>query len=279
MATSGSSDWTLTRDSIIKQILDILGVIAEGADPTAEQISTVSRALNQYIKYLQVVHHIKIWKLESATKTFSAASEVTGTDSNIYTCTKSHTSSADNKPVTGDDWTSYWTKKGSTGGVWATSTAYTSTGDFTDSDDVIGIETAFLRKNDNDREIEVIGRKEYARIPNKNDFGDPNVIWFDNKYSPTIFVHPLVEDTDDVVIHYEKILRIEDFDAAGNTPDFPVEWIAPIVWQVAHDVSFIYKQPIAEQREIKRKADEYLASILNSTQEQAEYLRISPRRR
>jgi hypothetical protein len=276
MATSGSSDWTQTRDNIIKQILQKVGVLGETGDPTAAQLVLVSTELNQFIKFLQVNHDVKLWKLDWATKTFSAPSEVTGTDSSVYTCIKSHTSAADNKPVTGDDWTSYWVKKGSTGGVWATSTSYTSTGDFTDATDLIGIEKAYMRKNGDDSIIEVIGNKEYAEIPNKTTFGDPIRIWFDNKLSPTIYVHPLVEDYDDIVVHYQKIMRIEDFDAAGNTPDFPVDWIAPIVWSVAHDVGIVYKLPPSELRTIKSKADEYLGSILNSTREHAEYMRISP---
>jgi hypothetical protein len=279
MATSGSSDWTQTRDNIIQQIGEKVGMIEEGGTPNADQIVLISRELNQFVKWLQVVHQVKLWKLSKATKTFSAPSEVTGTDSNVYTCIRSHTSSADNKPVTGDDWTTYWKLKGSTGGVWATSTAYTSTGDFTDSDDIIGIEKAFIRKNNTDIPVEIIGRHEYHEIPNKVDFGDPNRLWFDNLLTDTIYIHPLVEDTDDVVLHYEKILRIEDFDAAGNTGDFPVHWIAPIVWSVAHDVGITYKLPVSELRDIERKAERYLTGILNvSTKEQAEYIRISPRR-
>ncbi len=55
----------------------------------------------------------------------STASEVTGTDANIYTCTISHTSAASNRPITGADYASYWVAGGSTGGVWASGTAYT----------------------------------------------------------------------------------------------------------------------------------------------------------
>jgi hypothetical protein len=279
MATSGSSNWTQTRDNIIYQVADIVGITEEGSTPNAAQISLISRQLNQFIKWLQAVHHVKIWKHEWAQKIFSAPSEVTGTDSNIYTCIRSHTSSSDNKPITGDNWTTYWKKKGSTGGSWVTSTAYTSSGDFTDSSDLIGITQAYIRKNDTDKEVEVISNFEYASLPNKTDFGDPIRINFDGKLSPTIFVNPQVEDTDEVVLHYEKIMRIEDFDASGNTPDFPVHWIDPVVWKVAHKVGIIYKIPVQELREIKREADELLSSILFSTQEHVTSMRIMPRRR
>lgn len=280
MATSGSSNWTQTRDNMIQQILEKVGAIEIGASPTAEQIVNASTELNQFMKWLQVVHDVKLWKLEWAQKIFSSPSEVTGTDSEVYTCILSHTSSADTKPITGDNWTTYWKKKGSTGGTWVTSTAYTSAGDFTDSSDLIAIENAYIRKNNTDTEVEVIGNNEYASISNKIDFGDPIRIHFDNKLSPTIYVYPQVEDVDDVVLHYQKVMRIEDVDSAADNPDFPVHWIAPIVWNVVHDLGMgTYKLPIGELREIKRKADEYLTGILFSTREHSQVMRISPRRR
>jgi hypothetical protein len=277
--TSGSSDWTLTRDGIIKKVLQIVGVLVEGQEPDANQIVLVSEALNAFVKWLQVVHQVKLWKLEWDYKKFSDPSEVTGTDSNIYTCIKSHTSSSDNKPITGDEWTSYWKLKGTTGGVWATSTTYSSTGDFSDGTDLIGVEKAFIRKNNIDRPVEIISNNGYAEIANKTSFGDPIQLFFDNQLTPTIYLYPQVEDTDDVVLHYQKILRVNDFDVAGNTPDFPVHWINPIAWRVAHDVGIVYKLPSSELRVIENKANEYLIGVLDSTKEHIEYLRIMPSRR
>lgn len=53
-------------------------------------------------------------------------SEVTGTDSNIYTCIRGHTSSLTDKPITGSNWAFYWEKAGLTGGVWAVTTSYSA---------------------------------------------------------------------------------------------------------------------------------------------------------
>jgi hypothetical protein len=51
-------------------------------------------------------------------------SEVTGTDSNIYTCIDNHSSTNDDKPITGANYALKWTQAGSIGGVWEVSTAY-----------------------------------------------------------------------------------------------------------------------------------------------------------
>lgn len=276
MATSGSSDWTQTRDEIIQQILEITNMIGFGATPSATLIAMVSTHLNQYIKHVQTTYQLKLWKLERGTKTFSAASEVTGTDDNVYTCVKSHTSGATNKPVTGANYTTYWTERGDTGGVWADITAYTSLGDFTDSEDIIGIETAFLRRDGSvDNPLTIIGHKEYMEISNKDSSGPPTHIYFDNRISPTIYLYPQIDDTDDV-LHYQKILRIEDFDAAGDTPDFPVHWLLPIVWNVANNVGVIGTIERELQRNINKNAAKYLAEALTSTQESAGDLIIEP---
>jgi hypothetical protein len=275
MATSGSSDWSQTRDDIIQQVLEITNMIGVGATPSASLVSMVSTHLNQYVKHLQATHQVKLWKLEWATKTFSAASEVTATDSTIWTCIRNHTSSSDNEPVTGANHTTYWKLSGSTGGSWADSTAYTSTGDFTDSTDLIGIETAFLRKEGTDRPITIIGHREYMAIADKHTSGSPTDIYYDNRVSPTVYVYPQLDDTSDV-IHYQRILRIEDFDAAGNDPDFPVHWLLPIVWNVASIVGVIGEVSVILQGKIDILARKYMTETLKSAQESAGDLEISP---
>jgi hypothetical protein len=275
---SGDSDWSQTKADIVQQSLELPNIIAVGDSPSSAQDTMVTTVLNQFIKYLQVIHDVKFWKLEWAEHKFSDPDEVTGTDGEVYTCIKSHTSDSTNKPITGDYWTSYWKLRGSTGGVWVDSTSYSSAADFAAASDVIGIQKAFYRKGNTDIPIEVIGHNEYWEIPNKVDFGSPNRIWFDDNTS-NIFVSPQVTDVDDTVIHYQKIVRIEDFDADSDSPDFPVHWIEPVVYQVAYRICFYYNVPERKQREIKRLADETLGSILSSTQEYVEYMRISPNRR
>jgi hypothetical protein len=281
ISLSGNSNWTRTMSKIIKRALQISGAIGEDGEPNANQTAIASDILNGFVKWLQVVHKVKIWKLVWDYKKFSAPSEVTGPDSNIYTCILSHVSSSASKPVTGDDWTSYWILKGTTGGVWADSTAYSSSGDFVDGTDLIGVEEAFLRRKSStgphsDSPIEIIGNSEYASLADKTSFGDPIRLFFNQMLtSPTIFVYPLVEDTDDLVIHYQKMMRIEDFDAAGNTPDFPVHWIDPLTMKLAHRLSIEYKAPISEQRELKKEATELINGVLFGTDNRSQRVRIS----
>lgn len=60
-----------------------------------------------------------------------AADEVLGSDDKNYTCILKHTASDDNKPVTGADYTTYWTQSGSSGSAWVDGTSYSSGEDIT----------------------------------------------------------------------------------------------------------------------------------------------------
>jgi len=64
-----------------------------------------------------------VWPVVTSAGT---TSEVIGTDGLNYVCTMGHTSSANNKPITGTDWHLYWDQQGSSGSTWATATAYTN---------------------------------------------------------------------------------------------------------------------------------------------------------
>ena len=98
MPSSGSGNFDLTRNELLASALRKVGAIAQGESALAEQITEASEALNVLTKNLE---GFRLWKREWWTKTFSAASEVTGTDALIYTCIRSHTSSTADKPITG----------------------------------------------------------------------------------------------------------------------------------------------------------------------------------
>lgn len=50
MTTSNSTDFSVTRDDIIKRALRLIGVIAQGETPTTEQVTEAAMALNGLVK-------------------------------------------------------------------------------------------------------------------------------------------------------------------------------------------------------------------------------------
>lgn len=53
MATSGSTDFSLTRTDIIAEALELIGAIAAGESPSAEDGASVARSLNMMLKTWQ----------------------------------------------------------------------------------------------------------------------------------------------------------------------------------------------------------------------------------
>ena len=51
MATSGSVDFSITRDNIITEALQLVGVIGEGETPSTNQKTDCARSLNMMIKF------------------------------------------------------------------------------------------------------------------------------------------------------------------------------------------------------------------------------------
>lgn len=82
MATSGSVDYTTTRDELIKDALLLIGGIGEGVTPSSIQISDYSRVLNKMLKAWQV-HGLHLWKVrqQSITPVLSDYQYTLGRDS------------------------------------------------------------------------------------------------------------------------------------------------------------------------------------------------------
>lgn len=53
MATSGSIDFELTRDNLITEAMEMIGVLPEGVSPTAAQLSSAATTLNAMLKHWQ----------------------------------------------------------------------------------------------------------------------------------------------------------------------------------------------------------------------------------
>ena len=71
MPTSGSTDWTLNRDQVIKAALRKLAVLPSGGSPSTAQTNDATDALNSIVKTLQA-DGMPVWKITS--KTFTVTS-------------------------------------------------------------------------------------------------------------------------------------------------------------------------------------------------------------
>jgi hypothetical protein len=250
MTTSGSYDFTRTRDQIIYRAFRIATQTED--DPTPNEVVDIAEALESYVKTLQD-RHIHLWTREWVQKTLMASSEVTGTDASVYTCISSHTSASATRPITGANYSSRWYARGSTGGVWATSTAYANIGEFTCDADTLGIEDMFVRHDNNDTPINPLTYEEYLAKPSKHETGLPNEYVFYREITPQVFLCP-IPDATDYVIHYLRWRKLEDFDSGSNNPDMPENWINPLTWALAAEIGPEFGVPIQRQSYLDTKA-------------------------
>lgn len=279
MTTSSSRDFILTRDNIIYQAYRKIDVIGPGDSPSANQITQGGVVLNELVLEWQN-DGIGLWTLTedtikltdgTANVTLDACLEienvlfrkngadtplrrltreewrnitdkttegaptsyyvdfqlaapviyfypvppnttgcVTATDASVVICSHDHTSStADNKPVTGTYYTSYWdvTTDVTTSGAWADETVY---------------------------------------------------------YSD--------------VVKYTKYQRLQDFDATGDNPDFPVRWYQALIWGLAAELAIENGIADAMLDKITMRANRYYERAKGSDSDMGD-LTISPRLR
>lgn len=86
MATSGSTNWSLTRDEIIAGALRKIGVLSSGQTATANQVTDAAVALNALVKAFQA-DGMAVWKLASYsfTTTTSTSSYTIGLSQTLNT--------------------------------------------------------------------------------------------------------------------------------------------------------------------------------------------------
>jgi len=258
MATSGSYDWSLTANGIINEALEDLGVIVPGGTP-ATAITTSSLAVLQRITKNLSAKGMRVWSIDWVQKTFSAASEVTGTDGEIYTCILSHTGAASNRPITGANYSTFWIQKGTSGGTWST-TSYTATGDFEADSNTLNILQAFIREGTQDSQLPIGRMEDYFSIIDKTVDGKPSSLYFEKLRTPHIYLYPQPDHTNyaNYVLHYLRESMLEDFDAVGNDPDFPTIFIDYLVKELRYTLAPKYHKTMQEISFYKTDRDEAL---------------------
>lgn len=185
MTTSGSSDYTETRDQIISDSLQLLGVVGAGETPSSADITFAANILNKMIKGWQA-QGIHLWKETNQIVTIvagQASYDLSPRPLNVISCLYSYGTGLD-------------------------------------------------------RKMKKLGRSEYESLPTKTTSTGPSTAFY---YSPqlstgTLYVWPVptsteVTNSDTFTVTYMK--TIEDFDASGDTPDFPQEWLECLTYNLA----------------------------------------------
>lgn len=263
MSTSGSYDFSVSRDDIIKDAYDEIGVLEEGETPNAEMTTTAARKLNMLVKrWMTQGHHL--WCIQDAalflvlgqtyyslgnaatdanwcdptdmaqTETTVDAAAGAGT---ITLTSVSGIAASDKIGIVLDSGDIQWTTvNGAPAGLVVTLGAVL-TGAAAAGAVVFAYTTRLVRPlrivpdclylrdtNDNDQPVELIAKAEYDLMTAKTQRG--GII--QAAYEPLLTSGRLwtwpTADLATKTLRFSFERPIQDFDLTTDNPDFPVEW-------------------------------------------------------
>lgn len=266
MATSGSIDFTVTRDDIIQEALEQLGVLNEGSSPNANQITTMSRTLNMMLKFWQAEHTnlFAVQKMfvfleknkheynlsssgDHATTNYiktQLSADASTSATSISVNSISGISNGDNIGIQLDDGTMFWT---TVNGAPSGSTITLSSGlsGAASADNYVFAYTTkanrpmkilhanILSVDNNEIPVDVITRTEYTDLPDKTTDGQITQIYYDPQIGTgKLFVWPETDTVTDVLVLWVQ-RTLEDLDTASDNVDYPQEWYLPIALNLA----------------------------------------------
>lgn len=267
MATSNSVSYNRTAEQIIRDALELLGVIGTQESLEGNDYTTCLTTLNLMIKAWQA-QGMHLWteqegvlflnddqvvyQLGGASGADKASSEVIATTLSAdeaaaqTTLSVTDTSSIAVSDIIGvvlDSGTIFWSTVSS-----KTSTAVTIASGITTAassgQPVYAYTTAIgrplhisqVRLIDDEgveSELKPLSRMQYYRIPNKTQTGTPTHYFVDKQSTYTkLFIHPVSDDsTNRLRFSYKRIM--EDITSSTDDMDFPQEWLGCLTYNLA----------------------------------------------
>ncbi len=292
MAVSSSSNYSLNRDAIITEALQIAGVVGEGGTPNANQLTDCSRTLNVLAKDW-VADGLHMWKNE-AVVIFPVAGQIkytlkSGGDRacllSDYVKTElngNHSSGATSLTVdstTGmtasdvigveeDDGTLTWTTIVSvdssttltiTAGLGSACADNNNVYTYTTviAEKPVSVIKAYLKQDDGTSiPVDMITNSEYQELSDKDTTGSITQLWYEPKLTSmeiNVWQPPSTSNINEVLICVCQFM-VYDFDAAGDDMDFPIEWGRALIWNLAEDLCEKYQQDSPKMNRIMTKA-------------------------
>jgi len=302
MATSGSKNFSVTRNDIIYAALRKLGEFDSAETPGGDETADASFALNYLVKEY-VAQGADIWLRTELTLFIQNGQESysIGTSGDNVTSSFAETtldgaqasgatsmtvdsiagiSAGDYVGVKVDDGSIHWT---TVNGAPAGTTVVLTTGiddDAADGNKLYAYTTKSYRPhsifyasrrdlNDYDVPVDLIGDDEYRFLAHKGQSGAPNQAHYratlDNG---TLFVWPTGDGSADKILLTAEYYP-DDFDAASDNPEFPIEWTSALVFGLATELAPEYGIPRLETKDLRGEAYRKLQVALDFDVEDA----------
>jgi hypothetical protein len=141
---------------------------------------------------------------------------------------------------------------------------------------VLAVQNPFIRRSSYDYPVDIITQEEYDAISYKTQKGLPNRVLFKrsmSNYTLTLYYTP---DNSTDVLHYEKITKLQDFDASTDNPDFPTEWSDALSYGLAYRLAPEYGIPLNERNTLRAEAESFWKIAFEGTSRESGNMMISP---
>lgn len=307
MATSGSSNFSMSRDDIIKYAVMLTGNLSEGGTPTTAQTTDCAMYLNMIVKAREA-DGMPLWATKqgyllptTGTSTMTlGGSDNAVSDYSVTTTSAAALSGASTIVVTSatgissgyaigielSDSTMQWTTvngapSGTTVTLTATLTQSVASGAqvycYSTSNRImrpLRITSAYninygSVSTPTRYPINIVSRDQWFSLGGPTNASVPNQIYYDTGLTGTgtVYIYPRFLTGDNIIqITYQK--PYDDFDASGDTPDFPQEWYMAITYELAAMLGARYGVPIAERKLLFAEASYYRELALSNGTEQ-----------
>lgn len=290
MATSNSIDFLVSTKEIIQEAHEILGVVGEGQSINTEQYQTGLRTLNMMAKTWQAkgLNLFAVQETFLFLRQNQIEYTLTGTTTDHWTTQFSETTTsaaalaaatsidlADSTGISDGDFIGvktdageilHWTTVSDASGaptivltealpadVSSGATVYFYTNKANRPMKLLEAYTVRFTGNGQgtDIPIGIIGRVDYGELSNKQSSGVVNQIYQDPQVQDfKVSVWPVADSERDYLRLFVK-RRLQDFDCAIHTPDYPEEWYAPLAWGLALLLTTKYGVPDQTYNRVK----------------------------
>lgn len=296
MATSGSANFAATRDEIISAAARRARVLAMGETMSSAMLDEIAHELNAMIKHWQSIG-INVWTIAEATL-FPAVDQVkygagSGATDHIAYAYDATTLSADeaaaqtvlsitsNSGMTDGDYIGIELDDGTI--HWSTISSSTSTtvtiasglASAAASGNAVFSYTSKINRPLNvidaraynftsgiDRPLApMLHRLDYQALPSKATSGSITQLFYDRQLTIGYFYLYQPVDAVTELVKFTHRRPIEDFDAAGNNPDLPQEWITVLEWSLAAAIGPMYGLPLDRQQYLDNRAAVLLGQV------------------
>jgi hypothetical protein len=274
MATSGSVDFSVNRDEIIKDAMFEIGALGDSETPTDADIQLYSRYLNRLVKQWQgqadFAPGLKMWSRKRATLYLQNEENsyelgptgdnwaVSPLETTLSVAATSGASSITVTTVTGitsgmyigvrqDDNSIHWTTVNGAPSGSVVSLASSTTDDCSAGAAVFAYTTKARRPlqfvslmwvNASNNEIPMIPMtvQDYELLVRKINVGTPVSYYYESQLTDGVMYLNCYPSDTSARLEAVYISPIEDFDASTDTPDYPQQWYRALHFGLAVDI-------------------------------------------